>query len=104
MSDTDVKSPRGEVETKVKPERPRLYKVILINDDFTPREFVVMVLKKVFRMGAERAEQVMITAHTKGVCVIAVYTREIAERKAKDAIDEGRAAGHPLMFSTEPED
>jgi ATP-dependent Clp protease adaptor protein ClpS len=54
--------------------------------------------------GAERAEQVMMTAHMKGVCVIAVFTREIAERKAKDAIDEGRAAGHPLMLSTEPED
>ena len=104
MSDTDVKTPRGKVETKAKPERPRLYKVILVNDDFTPREFVVVVLKKVFRMGAERAEQVMITAHQKGVCVVAVFTREIAEREAKDAIDEGRDAGHPLMFSTEPEE
>jgi ATP-dependent Clp protease adaptor protein ClpS len=104
MSDSDVKTLQGVVETKIKPERPRLYKVILINDDYTPREFVVMVLKKVFRMGVERAEQVMMTAHMKGVCVIAVFTREIAERKAKDAMDEGRAAGHPLMFSTEPED
>lgn len=92
--------------TKVKPkiERPRLHKVILINDDYTPREFVVMVLKVVFGMSEDQAAKVMITAHQKGTCVVAVYTRDIAETKATEATDAGRGAGFPLLFTTEPEE
>ncbi|MEX2454205.1 MAG: ATP-dependent Clp protease adapter ClpS [Rhodospirillaceae bacterium] len=93
--------PRPKAEPKT--ERPRLYKVILVNDDFTPREFVVMVLKAVFRMTGEEAHQVMMTAHRKGSCVVAVFTRDVAETKAKEGTDLGRRAGHPLFFSTEPE-
>ncbi len=96
-----VDKPR--TETKPKTKRPPLYKVILVNDDFTPREFVVMVLKAVFRMTEEEAYRVMITAHSKGSCVVAVYTREVAETKAKEGTDAGHRAGHPLFFSTEPE-
>lgn len=103
MSDIDAK-PRDKVETRTKPERPRLYKVILLNDDFTPRKFVLVVLRKVFRMGAEEAQHVMMTAHTLGVCVVAVYPRDVAETKAQEGIDEARKEGHPLLFSTEPED
>jgi ATP-dependent Clp protease adaptor protein ClpS len=88
----------------VKTERPRLHKVILINDDYTPREFVVMVLKAVFKMTAAEAERVMITAHQKGACVVAVYQRDIAESKATEATDAGRSAGFPLLFTTEPEE
>jgi ATP-dependent Clp protease adaptor protein ClpS len=65
-----------------KTKRPPLYKVILVNDDYTPREFVVMVLKAVFRMSEEQAYKVMITAHRRGVCVVAVFARDIAESKA----------------------
>ncbi len=92
--------------TKVKPktQRPPLYKVILINDDYTPREFVVQVLKAVFRMNAERAYHVMMTAHRRGVCVIAVYTRDVAETKAKEATELGKSQGYPLYFTTEPEE
>jgi ATP-dependent Clp protease adaptor protein ClpS len=72
MSKTLVK-PRTAVRTEEK--RPPLYKVILLNDDYTPREFVVLVLKAVFRMNAEQAYRVMITAHQRGACVIAVFTR-----------------------------
>ena len=90
-------------KTAPKPERPRLYKVILVNDDFTPREFVIIVLKAVFRMSEDEAERVMMTAHRKGSCVVAVFTREVAESKAKEGTDLGRRAGHPLFFSTEPE-
>jgi ATP-dependent Clp protease adaptor protein ClpS len=100
MSKTVVR-PRTRTRTQVK--RPPLYKVILLNDDFTPREFVVQVLKAVFRMGAERAEIVMLTAHQKGACVIAVYTRDVAETKAKEATDLGKSQGYPLFFTTEPE-
>lgn len=92
-------------KTQVRPntERPRLYKVILLNDDFTPREFVVRVLMGVFRMSEDEAYGVMITAHRRGVCVVAVYTREVAEAKAGQANDWGRRKGYPLAFTTERE-
>ena len=85
-------------------ERPRLHKVLLLNDDFTPREFVIRVLKKVFGMPEARAHSVMWAAHTRGVAVVAVYTRDVAETKATEATDEGRKAGYPLQFTTEPEE
>ena len=93
-------------KTKVKPktERPKLYKVILLNDDYTPREFVVIVLKAVFRMNEEEAYNVMITAHRRGACVIAVFTRDVAETKAKEATELGKSKGYPLFFTTEPEE
>ena len=86
MSDIAIK-PRTKV--RLKPERPRLHKVILLNDDYTPREFVVLVLKAVFRMNADQAYRVMMTAHRRGACVIAVYTRDVAETKAKEATELG---------------
>ncbi len=94
---------RPRVKVKPKTERPRLHKVILINDDYTPREFVVTVLKAVFSMSEDQALRVMITAHTRGTCVVAVYARDIAETKATEATDAGRSAGYPLLFTTEPE-
>jgi ATP-dependent Clp protease adaptor protein ClpS len=90
--------------TRLKTERPKLHKVILINDDFTPREFVVTVLKAEFRMSEDQAHRVMITAHRRGVCVVAVFTKDVAETKATRATDAGKAAGYPLMFTTEPEE
>lgn len=100
-----VVTPRITVrsETTPKTQRPPLYKVILLNDDYTPREFVVQVLKAVFRMGAERSYAVMLTAHRRGACVIAVFARDVAETKAKEATELGRAKGYPLFFTTEPE-
>lgn len=88
---------------KLKTERPRLYKVILVNDDFTPREFVITVLKLIFRMSKDQAYNVMMTAHRKGVCVVAVYTKDVAESKATEGTDAGRKANYPLMFTAEPE-
>jgi ATP-dependent Clp protease adaptor protein ClpS len=95
---------KPRTRTRVKTERPRLHKVILLNDDYTPREFVVTVLKAVFRMNASHAERVMITAHQKGACVVAVYQRDIAESKATEATDIAKSAGFPLLFTTEPEE
>jgi ATP-dependent Clp protease adaptor protein ClpS len=100
MSNITTK-PRTKV--KVKTQRPRLYKVILLNDDYTPREFVVMVLMAVFRMTETQAHRVMITAHMRGVCVVAVFAKDVAESKATEATELGRSAGHPLSFTTEPE-
>jgi ATP-dependent Clp protease adaptor protein ClpS len=101
MKDTATK-PRVEVKTKTK--RPPLHKVILVNDDYTPREFVVKVLKAEFRMNEDQAYRVMMTAHRRGVGVVAVYTRDVAETKATRATDAGRAKGYPLQFTTEPEE
>src|SRR6267154_1157152 len=98
---TNVK-PR--TKTKPKVERPKLWKVILLNDDYTPREFVVMVLKAVFRMNEDQAARVMITAHRRGTCVVAVFTKDVAETKATNATDAGRRKGYPLLFTTEPEE
>ncbi len=101
MTDTDTK-PRTKVQTKT--ERPRLHKVILINDDYTPREFVVIVLKAEFRMTEDQALKVMLTAHRRGACVVAVFAKDVAETKATRATDAGRAKGYPLLFTTEPEE
>ena len=101
MPDT-VATPKTRV--KIKTERPRLHKVILVNDDYTPREFVVTVLKAEFRMTEDQAHKVMITAHRRGVCVVAVFTKDVAETKATRATDAGRSKGYPLLFTTEPEE
>jgi ATP-dependent Clp protease adaptor protein ClpS len=101
MSDIAAK-PR--TKTRAKTERPRLHKVMLLNDDYTPREFVVTVLKAEFRLSEDQAYRVMMTAHRLGVCVVAVFTRDVAESKATRATDLARAQGHPLTFTTEPEE
>ncbi|HYS51503.1 MAG: ATP-dependent Clp protease adapter ClpS [Alphaproteobacteria bacterium] len=101
MSDITSK-PRTKV--KLKTERPRLHKVILINDDYTPREFVVAVLKAEFRMNEDQAYRVMITAHKRGVCVVGVFAKDVAESKATRATEAGRSKGYPLLFTTEPEE
>lgn len=95
---------RPVVGSELKVERPRLYKVILVNDSFTPREFVVLVLKAEFQMSGEQAQRVMMTAHRRGVCVVAVFPKEAAEAKAGSATDAGRRKGYPLLFTTEPEE
>jgi ATP-dependent Clp protease adaptor protein ClpS len=97
-----IVKPRTVVRPKTK--RPPLYKVILLNDDYTPREFVVLVLKAVFRMNEDEAYRVMMTAHRRGACVIAVYAKDVAETKAKEATELGKAKGYPLFFTTEPEE
>jgi ATP-dependent Clp protease adaptor protein ClpS len=95
---------RPRTETKPATERPKVYKVLLLNDDYTPREFVVSVLAAVFRMTTDQALAVMLTAHVRGLCVVAVYTREIAETKATEATDMAQREGFPLLFTIEPED
>lgn len=99
MEDTTTK-PRVEIKT----ERPKLHKVILVNDDFTPREFVVTVLKGEFRLSEEQSRRVMITAHQRGVCVVGVFTKDVAEAKATNGVDAARKNGFPLLFTTEPEE
>ena len=102
MAEKTIVKPKTAVKPKT--QRPKLWKVILLNDDYTPREFVVLVLKAVFRMNAEQAYHVMMTAHRRGACVIAVYTKDVADTKAKEATELGKENGYPLYFTTEPEE
>lgn len=100
MTDVVVK-PR--TETRPRTARPPLYRVLLLNDDYTPRDFVVTVLRTVFRLNSDQARRVMIIAHTRGTCVVAVYTRDVAETKAAQGTEAGQREGYPLTFMTEPE-
>ncbi|KNY16643.1 Clp protease ClpS [Shinella sp. SUS2] len=103
MSNGDTTlTPKTVTEPKL--ERPKLYKIILVNDDYTPREFVTLVLKAVFRMAEETSYRVMMTAHKMGTAVVVVCARDIAETKAKEATDLAKEAGFPLLFQTEPEE
>jgi ATP-dependent Clp protease adaptor protein ClpS len=102
MAEKTIVKPKAAVKPKT--QRPKLWKVILLNDDYTPREFVTQVLKAVFRMNADRAYHVMMTAHRRGACVIAVYTQDVADTKAKEATDLGKQNGYPLYFTTDPEE
>lgn len=101
MSDSVTTTPKIEVVPRT--ARPPLHKVLLHNDDFTPRDFVVRVLEAVFRMSGGVARGVMLTAHKRGCCVVAVYTHDVAETKATQATELGQRQGYPLRFSTEPE-
>jgi len=88
-------------ESKPELKRPPLFKVILLNDDYTPMEFVVEVLEVFFRMNREQATHVMLTVHTKGKGVCGVYTRDIAETKAAQVNQYARENGHPLLCEIE---
>jgi ATP-dependent Clp protease adaptor protein ClpS len=91
------------VVTKAKPEtkKPALYRVLLLNDDYTPMEFVVMVLQRFFRMDMEEATRVMLHVHQKGVGVCGVFTYEVAETKVNQVIDCAREHQHPLQSTME---
>ena len=90
------------VETS-KPEvaRPPLYQVLLLNDDYTPMDFVVMVLQQFFAMDIEKATQVMLHVHTRGRGVCGVYTREVAESKVSQVNEYSRMNQHPLLCTME---
>lgn len=88
-------------EAKPKLKRPPLYKVVLINDDYTPMEFVVHVLEKFFRMNRETATRIMLHVHTRGKGVCGVFSRDIAETKVAQVNDYSRANHHPLLCTME---
>lgn len=88
-------------EAKPKLKRPPLFKVILLNDDFTPMEFVVLVLRTFFGMSEEKATQVMLHVHTRGVGVCGVFSKDIAETKVRQVNDYARQHQHPLLCTME---
>lgn len=87
---------------KPKVKRPPLYKVVLLNDDYTPMEFVVEVLEHFFSMNREKATQVMLAVHTQGKGVCGIYTRDVAETKAELVNQAAKDNGHPLLCEVEP--
>lgn len=88
-----------ELQPRLK--RPPLYKVILLNDDFTPMEFVVEVLMNFFGMSEEKATQVMLHVHTRGIGVCGVFSKDVAETKVKQVTDYSRQHQHPLLCTME---
>ena len=84
-------------------QRPRLYRVLLLNDDYTPMEFVVRVLELYFRKSEQEAELIMLAVHHKGQGVAGVYTRDVAETKVAQVTAHARQEGHPLRLVSEPE-
>ncbi|MEM9707786.1 MAG: ATP-dependent Clp protease adapter ClpS [Pseudomonadota bacterium] len=90
-------------ETKAKTQRPPLYKVMLLNDDYTPMEFVVHVLERFFGMSHAQAYELMLTVHKKGLAVVGVFAFEIAETKVSQVMDFARRHQHPLQCTMEKE-
>ena len=88
-------------KTRAKPKKPSQYKVLMLNDDYTPMEFVVMVLKRFFRMDLEQATRVMLHVHQRGVGVCGVYPYEVAETKVHQVMDFARENQHPLQCTLE---
>ena len=88
---------------KPKPKKPPLYRVSLLNDDYTPMEFVVYVLQRFFQMNAKDAQRLMLQVHTKGQAVCGIFSREIAETKVNNVNLCSRENQHPLLCTMEPE-
>jgi len=107
----DTKKPYGDappstgVATKTRPKtkKPSLYKVLMLNDDYTPMEFVVHALQRFFNKGHEEAVRIMLHVHQRGVGVCGVYTYEVAETKVNQVMDLARQHQHPLQCTIEKE-
>lgn len=95
--------PERGVATKVRPKtkKPSQYRVILLNDDFTPMEFVVAILVGIFKKTPEEATQIMLNVHQNGIGVAGIYTFEVAETKVAQVLDSAKRAGHPLKCTLE---
>ena len=100
---TEQEQQRGVVVEEARPEvaRPPLYQVVILNDDFTPMEFVVAVLETFFNMNRELATQIMLHVHTRGKGVCGVFTREVAETKVTQVNEFSRSHQHPLLCTME---
>lgn len=106
MSDDDHKKNDGPnvgvvVKAKPKTKKPSMYKVVMLNDDYTPMEFVVLVLERFFSKNREEATQIMLHVHQRGVGVCGVFTYEVAETKVTQVMDFARQQQHPLQCTLE---
>lgn len=104
---TNSDRPDDQVDLVVKPrtrtQRPPMYKVLMLNDDFTPMEFVVHVLERLFNMTHAQAIEIMLTVHRKGVAVVGVFSHEVAETKVAQVMELARRQQHPLQCTMEKE-
>ena len=101
-NDKNNDSQRGVVlEAKPKTKKPSMYNVLLLNDDYTPMEFVIIVLAKIFNKKQEEATQIMLHVHKKGVGVCGIFTYEVAESKCKSVMDMAKKNEHPLQCTME---
>ena len=91
------------VDSRTKTKRPPLYKVLILNDDYTPMEFVIMVLERFFGLTHQESFELMLTVHKKGLAVVGVYSREIAETKVAQVLDMAQRHEHPLQCTMEKE-
>nr|WP_255563963.1 ATP-dependent Clp protease adapter ClpS [Hyphomonas sediminis] len=91
-------------ETRIKTKKPSLYRVLLLNDDYTPMEFVVFILERFFNRSREQATRIMLHVHQKGVGLCGVYTFEVAETKVAQVLDLARRHEHPLQCVMEKDD
>jgi ATP-dependent Clp protease adaptor protein ClpS len=91
------------LKTRVAVKRPSMYKVLLLNDDYTPMDFVIEVLERFFHKSQEEATEIMLKVHNEGVGVCGIYTFEVAETKAGQVIDLARRSQHPLQCKVEKE-
>ncbi len=89
------------LKTRTRNKKPSMYKVLMLNDDYTPMEFVVYVLQRFFAMPDERARQIMLHVHQRGVGICGVYTYEVAETKVNQVMDLARENQHPLQCTIE---
>jgi len=92
-----------KLETRPKTKRPPMYKVMILNDDYTPMEFVVMVLERFFGMNHAQSVELMLTVHQKGLAVVGVFSHEIAETKVAMVMDFAARHEHPLQCTMEKE-
>ena len=90
-------------ETRPKTRKPPLYKVLLLNDDYTPMEFVVLLLERFFGLNHAQSFEIMLTVHKKGLAVVGVFSHEIAETKVGQVMDFARRHQHPLQCTMEKE-
>ncbi|MEO0607201.1 MAG: ATP-dependent Clp protease adapter ClpS [Pseudomonadota bacterium] len=91
-------------KTRVRTTKPSMYRVLILNDDYTPMEFVVLILERFFNKSREQATRIMLHVHQKGVGVCGVYTYEVAETKVAQVMDMARRNEHPLQCTMEKED
>ena len=104
MANEEDKNGNGQLilDSRTKTKKPSMYKVIMLNDDYTPMEFVVEVLEHFFSLTREKATQVMLAVHTQGKGVCGIYTKDVAETKSELVNQAARDNGHPLLCEVEP--
>ena len=102
-TDNDKGQSQVILETRPRTKKPSMYKVIMLNDDYTPMEFVVYVLQRFFKMSSGQATAIMLNVHQRGVGVCGVFSYEVAEAKATQVMDHARQNEHPLQLQIEKE-